>query len=476
LVSNDHSFASELDNFVGDGTIIAAKFKRSNSSQISLKERWSQLHRKLSEKLGTGTSHLPFSIDATSFQPVPMHGNIFLMDGIGLWQQMPNKLMETEALDRWMQLLDDMQLTSSPLGSLISRNWLKGAPWYSLALSVSSSKGFLSSSVTLRAELFVGGGPQYSPSTSWDSLTSEDRALLDSNQQQQRQFWQTLKAFLHTETVQEVQPTPDLHNNSRYAVSKEAGRRYVSSRLESEECEPIFTASRAVRESRSSLRFTVQDEFRISFPASCALLGNYSAQLSISETIPQFYDMLLHTYTYQVHPLSAPADGTSLVVDSPQFSYSLSDCVSRRPASRQERSHSYSSSNTQNGICDKQLTWQLDLFDAGIPVQSRPIEVVVAVQFTAQKRLIRREYLPADASRGCTIPGGLVTLTFRHQDLPSSKPVFQRLFLTESALVTMPIPDLSMPYNVIMLTSTFAAFFLGSVINAFFRRPKHAKT
>jgi len=80
-------------------------------------------------------------------------------------------------------------------------------------------------------------------------------------------------------------------------------------------------------------------------------------------------------------------------------------------------------------------------------------EIVVVVQFTALKRFIRREHLPADASRGCLIPGVLAALTLHNNTFTNSSPLFQRTLLSESALLTMPIPDLSMPYNVILLVT-----------------------
>lgn len=40
---------------------------------------------------------------------------------------------------------------------------------------------------------------------------------------------------------------------------------------------------------------------------------------------------------------------------------------------------------------------------------------------------------------------------------------------TTSTLVSLPTPDFSMPYNVIILTSTVVALFFGSVVNALLR-------
>jgi phosphatidylinositol glycan class T len=40
---------------------------------------------------------------------------------------------------------------------------------------------------------------------------------------------------------------------------------------------------------------------------------------------------------------------------------------------------------------------------------------------------------------------------------------------TPSTLLSLPLPDFSMPYNVIILTSTTIALFFGSIVNALMR-------
>ena len=47
-----------------------------------------------------------------------------------------------------------------------------------------------------------------------------------------------------------------------------------------------------------------------------------------------------------------------------------------------------------------------------------------------------------------------------------------KVLYTDALLVDVPLPDFSMPYNVITLTSTVAAFFFGSVYNLLVRRKK----
>jgi phosphatidylinositol glycan class T len=47
---------------------------------------------------------------------------------------------------------------------------------------------------------------------------------------------------------------------------------------------------------------------------------------------------------------------------------------------------------------------------------------------------------------------------------------------TNNLLLTMPLPDFTMPYNVITLTCTLIAFFFGSLFNLFTRRYYYGKT
>jgi len=77
-------------------------------------------------------------------------------------------------------------------------------------------------------------------------------------------------------------------------------------------------------------------------------------------------------------------------------------------------------------------------------------EVVVITTFHATKRLLTRAAQPIDASRGVIIvPSVLVvtnpTMTRTHSE--------QLMYNTPSFLITSPIPDASMPYNVITLVS-----------------------
>jgi phosphatidylinositol glycan class T len=111
-----------------------------------------------------------------------------------------------------------------------------------------------------------------------------------------------------------------------------------------------------------------------------------------------------------------------------------------------------------------------------IPPQS---QVQVRVPFT--KEYIRyTEHLP-DASRGWELPPAIVFLPEEAGQIADTNASFSshaqgfnhgrrtRLY-TSKLLVDLPTPDFSMPYNVIIMTSTLIALFFGSIVNLGVRR------
>lgn len=72
---------------------------------------------------------------------------------------------------------------------------------------------------------------------------------------------------------------------------------------------------------------------------------------------------------------------------------------------------------------------------------------------------------PSDAHRGFELPGALVILLDSASDLTASVGKERLRINTATSLLSLPTPDFSMPYNVIILTSTVVALFWGSVVN-----------
>lgn len=76
-----------------------------------------------------------------------------------------------------------------------------------------------------------------------------------------------------------------------------------------------------------------------------------------------------------------------------------------------------------------------------------------------------------DSNHGFDIGAGVMMI--RDKDLTTnSSSVQRRVYYTDSLLLRVPTPDFSMPYNVITLTCTLFALFVGSVFNGMVRRYK----
>lgn len=101
-----------------------------------------------------------------------------------------------------------------------------------------------------------------------------------------------------------------------------------------------------------------------------------------------------------------------------------------------------------------------------------------------EKAFLRLSEHPPDANRGFDVPSGVATFQpeltdGRHElvcrALHEDPRAFTRTLFTEPLLVPLPTPDFSMPYNVITMTSTVVAFFVGSMLNTLLRKPPRIK-
>lgn len=83
-----------------------------------------------------------------------------------------------------------------------------------------------------------------------------------------------------------------------------------------------------------------------------------------------------------------------------------------------------------------------------------PPKSTVRLQMDYDKAYLRYTEYPADAHRGFPIPPAVLSYADR-----------QRRAYSSSALMMAPLPDFSMPYNVIVLTCTVLALAFGTVFN-----------
>ncbi|KAF7591129.1 hypothetical protein BBP40_001968 [Aspergillus hancockii] len=92
---------------------------------------------------------------------------------------------------------------------------------------------------------------------------------------------------------------------------------------------------------------------------------------------------------------------------------------------------------------------------------SVPAASTVTLTYDFEKAILRYTEYPPDANRGFNVAPAVIKLG-GHEN-----PIYIR---TTSLLLPLPTPDFSMPYNVIILTSTVIALAFGSVFNLLVRR------
>ena len=89
------------------------------------------------------------------------------------------------------------------------------------------------------------------------------------------------------------------------------------------------------------------------------------------------------------------------------------------------------------------------------------------IELTIERRFLRLEEYPPDPSRGLDLPAARATARSNRATLT----VF-----SDGALLMMPKPDFSMPFNVITYVLTLLALFSGSWINLIVRKPLEHQT
>ncbi|EED23409.1 GPI transamidase component Gpi16, putative [Talaromyces stipitatus ATCC 10500] len=106
---------------------------------------------------------------------------------------------------------------------------------------------------------------------------------------------------------------------------------------------------------------------------------------------------------------------------------------------------------------DREKGTQLEL------VLSVPADSTVTLIYDIEKAILRYTEYPPDANRGFNVAPAVIRIL----DQKSRSPVYLR---TTGLLLSLPTPDFSMPYNVIILTSTVMALGFGSIFNLLVRR------
>jgi phosphatidylinositol glycan class T len=97
---------------------------------------------------------------------------------------------------------------------------------------------------------------------------------------------------------------------------------------------------------------------------------------------------------------------------------------------------------------------------------SVPADSTVVLTYDFDKAILRYTEYPPDANRGFDVAPAVIKLS-SPPGTASDSPVYIR---TSSLLLPLPTPDFSMPYNVIILTSTVMALAFGMIFNLLVRR------
>lgn len=90
-----------------------------------------------------------------------------------------------------------------------------------------------------------------------------------------------------------------------------------------------------------------------------------------------------------------------------------------------------------------------------------PPKSTVFLTYDFEKSILRYTEYPPDANRGFDVPGAVITIR---------KGAFTSNLRTTALLLNLPTPDFSMPYNVIIFTSTAIALAFGGMFNLLVRR------
>ena len=101
-----------------------------------------------------------------------------------------------------------------------------------------------------------------------------------------------------------------------------------------------------------------------------------------------------------------------------------------------------------------------------------PAASTVILTYDFDKAILRYTEYPPDANRGFDVaPAVIRLLNSANKDSTSAGSFLDPVYIrTTSLLLPLPTPDFSMPYNVIILTSTVMALAFGSIFNFLVRR------
>ena len=348
-------------------------------------------------------------------------------------QYFPEESVCTENIDMWKKLIpnvpfhdEDSATDSANIGhesyedglkGLIDKNWLLYSPWHSL-----------------RFEAFSG----IERNATDNSNTSKHKKRMSK---QELSMTLSVSAILLPKTFPSHSIV--LKRLEEY-IQKRKNRQSSGLKSESTHGTDMSTDKllepcgarlhRQVKDSRERMFFSemiVEDSSCTTVPKERSLpLGSrkstassqdsypkevVSTRVHVTELLPPFYDILLHTYTYtivqkiQINPKNITGTKELYVADLGSFKFrpggvNDNECYNRNNDKNSPEGYEgnpYSDYGESSRSCYGSVSWTVDL----------PPGAVLRLQFTAEKKHLHREQHPSDASRGFIVPPVFVTLT-----------------------------------------------------------------
>lgn len=165
---------------------------------------------------------------------------------------------------------------------------------------------------------------------------------------------------------------------------------------------------------------------------------DHDVEFVYMESLPWFMRIYLHTLQARISPSTGSDAGETL--------------------RQNDRKDDVVQEIYYRPFLDRQRGTQLEL-KIKIPAAS-----TVFLTYDFEKSILRYTEYPPDANRGFDVAAAVVTITSPHHSFKASN------LRTTTLLLSLPTPDFSMPYNVIIFTSTAMALAFGGLYNILVRR------
>eukprot|EP00797_Seminavis_robusta_P008509 Sro15_g011290.1 GPI transamidase component (204) ;mRNA; r:128196-128807 len=114
----------------------------------------------------------------------------------------------------------------------------------------------------------------------------------------------------------------------------------------------------------------------------------------------------------------------------------------------------------QNVFDDGTLFFRIPHWNVTTTTKSRPHSLSISLDY--RPAFLSFEHFPGDANRGVEIPPAKATFTCQQQP-----PIH---LYSNSLLLLPPVPDMSMPFNVLSMSCSLYAFVVGSILNLLIRK------